>query len=65
MKTLKEIKKEMKTLNKILITFSLLAAMSCEPESILKEESISNQTAGDYFSTPSGFEDLSKSNAFW
>jgi hypothetical protein len=61
MKTLKEIKKEMKTLNKILIAFSLLAAMSCEPESILKEESISNQTAGDYFSTPSGFEDLSKS----
>ena len=61
MKTLKEIKKEMKTLNKILIAFSLLAAMSCEPESILKEESLSNQTAGDYFSTPSGFEDLSKS----
>ena len=61
MKTLKEIKKEMKTLNKILIAFTLLVAMSCEPESLLKEESISNQTAGAYFSTPSGFEDLSKS----
>tara|TARA_B100001059_G_scaffold35659_2_gene28757 strand:- start:28766 stop:30646 length:1881 start_codon:yes stop_codon:yes gene_type:complete len=61
MKSLKEIIKQMKTLNKILIAFSLLVAMSCEPESILKEESISNQTAGDYFSTPSGFEDLSKS----
>ena len=61
MKILKEIKKEMKTLNKILITFSLLVAMSCEPESLLKEESISNQTAEAYFSTTSGFEDLSKS----
>ena len=35
--------------------------MSCDTESLLTEESISNQTAGAYFSTPSGFEDLSKS----
>tara|TARA_B100001175_G_scaffold317633_1_gene335385 strand:+ start:1727 stop:3607 length:1881 start_codon:yes stop_codon:yes gene_type:complete len=61
MKSLKEIKIEMKTLNKILIAFSLLFAMSCETEPLLKEESISNQTAGAYFSTPAGFEDLSKS----
>ena len=61
MKIFKEIKKEMKTLNKILIAFSLLVAMSCEPETLLEEVSISNQTAGAYFSTTSGFEDLSKS----
>ena len=60
-KSLKEIKTEMKTLNKILIAFSLVFAMSCETESLLTEESISNQTAGAYFSTASGFEDLSKS----
>ena len=61
MKIFKEIKKEMKTLTKILIAFYLVFAMSCETETILEEESISNQTAGAYFSTPSGFEDLSKS----
>jgi hypothetical protein len=51
----------MKTLNKILIAFTLMFTMSCETESLLTEESISNQTAGSYFSTTSGFEDLSKS----
>ena len=61
MKSLKEIKTEMKKFNKILIAFSLVFAMSCDTESLLTEESISNQTAGAYFSTPSGFEDLSKS----
>jgi len=58
MKSLKEIKTEMKKINKILIAFSLVFAMSCDTESLLTEESISNQTAGAYFSTPSGFEDL-------
>ena len=61
MKSLKEIKTEMKTFNKILIAFSLVFTMSCDTESLLTEESISNQTAGAYFSTTSGFEDLSKS----
>lgn len=61
MKSLKEIKTEMKKLNKILIAFSLVFTMSCETESLLTEESISNQTAGAYFSSTSGFEDLSKS----
>ncbi len=61
MKSLKEIIKEMKTLNKILFAFSLILIMSCEPNALIKEESISNQTAGDYFSTTAGFEDLSKS----
>ena len=61
MKSIKETKIEMKTLNKILIAFSLVFAMSCETEALLTEDSISNQTAGAYFSTAAGFEDLSKS----
>ena len=61
MKSIKEIKTEMKTLNKILIAFSFVFTISCDTESLLVEESISNQTAGAYFSTTSGFEDLSKS----
>ena len=44
MKSLKEIKTEMKKFNKILIAFSLVFAMSCDTESLLTEESISNQT---------------------
>ena len=45
MKSIKETKIEMKTLNKILIAFSLVFAMSCETEALLTEDSISNQTA--------------------
>ena len=38
MKSLKEIKTEMKKINKILIAFSLVFAMSCDTESLLTEE---------------------------
>lgn len=61
MKNINEIKSTMKTLNKITIAFALAMMISCDTDELLLEESISNQTASSYFSTPSGFEDLSKS----
>lgn len=61
MKNLNEIKSKMKTLNKILLALALTLVIGCDTDEILVEESVSNQTATDYFSTTSGFEDLSKS----
>ena len=61
MKSLKEINIQMKKINQILIVLSLLFVFSCDTEDILTEEAISNQTADSFFSTPAGFEDLSKS----
>jgi len=61
MKNLNEIKSNMKTLYKIILTLALTVLIGCDTEEILVEQSISNRTATDYFSTPSGFEDLSKS----
>ena len=51
----------MKTLNKIILAFALILTISCDTDEILIEDSVSNQTASDYFSTTTGFEDLSKS----
>ncbi|MFL2577094.1 MAG: RagB/SusD family nutrient uptake outer membrane protein [Flavobacteriaceae bacterium] len=51
----------MKKLNKIILAFALILTISCDTDEVLIEESISNQTASDYFSTTTGFEDLSKS----
>ena len=39
----------------------MILTISCDTDEVLIEESISNQTASDYFSTTTGFEDLSKS----
>ena len=61
MKNIKEINSKMKTLNKIILAFALILTISCDTDEVLIEESISNQTASDYFSTTTGFEDLSKS----
>ena len=61
MKSLKEINIQMKKINQILIVLSLVFVFSCDTEDILTEEAISNQTADSFFSTPAGFEDLSKS----
>jgi len=61
MKNLNEINSKMKTLNKTILAFALIFTISCDTEEILIEESISNQTASDYFSSTTGFEDLSKS----
>ena len=61
MKNIKEINSKMKTLNKIILAFALILTISCDTYEVLIEESISNQTASDYFSTTTGFEDLSKS----
>ena len=61
MKSLKEINIQMKKINQILIAFSLVFFFSCDTEDILTEEAVSNQTADSFFSTPDGFEDLSKS----
>lgn len=61
MKNIKEINSKMKTLNKIILAFALILTISCDTDEILIEDSVSNQTASDYFSTTTGFEDLSKS----
>jgi hypothetical protein len=61
MKSLKEINIQMKKFNQILISFSLVFVFSCDTEDLLIEEAVSNQTADSFFSTPAGFEDLSKS----
>ncbi len=61
MKNLNEINSKMKTLNKTILAFALIFTISCDTEEILIEESISNQTASGYFSSTTGFEDLSKS----
>jgi len=61
MKSLKEINIQMKKINQILIVLSLVFFFSCDTEDILTESAISNQTADSFFSTPDGFEDLSKS----
>ena len=61
MKSLKEINIQMKKINQILIVLSLVFVFSCDTEDILTEKAISNQTADSFFSTPAGFEDLSKS----
>jgi len=61
MKSLKEINIQMKKINQILIVLSLVFVYSCDTEDILTEAAISNQTADSFFSTPAGFEDLSKS----
>lgn len=61
MKSLKEINIQMKKINQILIVLSLVFVFSCDTEDILTEAAISNQTADSFFSTPAGFEDLSKS----
>jgi len=61
MKSLKEINIQMKKINQILIVLSLVFIYSCDTEEILIEQAISNQTADSFFSTPAGFEDLSKS----
>ena len=61
MKNYKEIKSIMNSINRTIIAILAIFAMSCETDALLTEESISNQTAGAYFSTPSGFEDMSKS----
>lgn len=61
MKSLKEINIQMKKINQILIVLSLVFVFSCDTEDILTEAAVSNQTADSFFSTPAGFEDLSKS----
>ena len=61
MKSLKEIIIQMKKINQILIALSLVFVFSCDTEDLLMEEAVSNQTADSFFSTPAGFEDLSKS----
>jgi len=61
MKNIKEINSKMKKLNKIILAFALILTISCDTDEILIEDSVSNQTASDYFSTTTGFEDLSKS----
>lgn len=61
MKNINEINSKMKKLNKIILAFALILTISCDTDEVLIEESISNQTASDYFSTTTGFEDLSKS----
>ena len=55
--------KEMIKFNLILISILLISFVSCSEDQIdnlLTEEAISNQTAEAYFSTPEGFNDLSK-----
>ena len=55
--------KEMMKLNLILITLLFISFVSCSEDyidNLLSEEAISNQTAEAYFSTPEGFNDLSK-----
>ena len=48
--------------NKFLISLLFISIFSCDnADEILTEEAISNQTADEFFSTASGFEDLSKS----
>jgi hypothetical protein len=61
MKKLNEIKSKMKTLNIVTLALVLVFTISCDTDDLIIENSVSNQTANDYFSTPSGFEDLSKS----
>ncbi|MEK9604038.1 MAG: RagB/SusD family nutrient uptake outer membrane protein [Flavobacteriaceae bacterium] len=51
----------MKTLNIVTLALVLVFTISCDTDDLIIENSVSNQTANDYFSTPSGFEDLSKS----
>jgi len=48
-------------LNKFLISLLFISIFSCDVEDILTEEAVSNQTAEAFFSTASGFNDLSKS----
>ena len=55
--------KKMIKFNLILISVLLISFVSCSDDQIdnlLTEEAISNQTAEAYFSTPEGFNDLSK-----
>ena len=47
--------------NKFLISLLFISIFSCDVEDLLTEEAVSNQTAEAYFSSVSGFEDLSKS----
>ena len=61
MKKLNEIKSKMKTLNIVTLALVLVCTISCDTDDLIIENSVSNQTANNYFSTPSGFEDLSKS----
>ncbi len=56
--------KEIRKFNLILIFLLFISFVSCnkdQVESVLGENAISNQTAEAYFSSPSGFDDLSKS----
>ena len=56
--------KEMMKFNLILISILFISFVSCSEDqidSLLTEEAISNQTAEAYFSTPEGYNDLSKS----
>jgi len=56
--------KKIMKFNLILISVLFISFVSCSEDQIdnlLSEEAISNQTAGAYFSTPDGFNDLSKS----
>ena len=56
--------KEIMKFNLILIFVLFISFVSCsedQVDSILGENAVSNQTAESYFSTPSGFNDLSKS----
>jgi hypothetical protein len=53
--------KKIMKFNKFLTCLLLISIVSCDVEDILTEEAISNQTAEAYFSSASGFNDLSKS----
>ena len=61
MKNFKEIKSRMKTFKNIILSITIVLGIGCETDDVLIEQSISNQTAGSYFSSAGGFEDLSKS----
>ena len=55
--------KKMMKFNLILISVLFISFVSCSEDQIdnlLSEDAISNQTAEAYFSTPEGFNDLSK-----